>query len=182
MAASVIPCPSSITDKTVVVDTTSQGERVLLVSDTSNITKSVDSTKDEVLVKGNNVVIQGDRNDSTIQATSISLQMSNPNRPSGTPGANNGNRRGGGNFGGGQGGQNPLGVNNFIGTIDNINADNFTIKTFNNTTYTVKISDSVKYKKTEKGSVSDIKQGSAIIAFGNSDTSGSVTARNISIQ
>jgi flagellar basal body-associated protein FliL len=188
---------SSIADKTAVIDTSdNNGQRIVLLSDTSTITKTVDATKDDILKVDANIVVQGTKSDTTITADKITLTESfnrtpNSTNPSRTPRANNGGNgnngqpQGTGDGPGGNGGQfggnNPYGANATIGKITKIDGNTVIIQAFNQTTYTLTISDATKYKKQAQGTVSDIKSGMTVNAIGTADTTGKITARNISI-
>jgi len=180
---------SSIDGKNAVVEAqNNQGQRIVTLSDTTTVTKSVDATKDEVLTVDNQITINGKKgDDGSVSADIIQLMMPRNNqrmqdqngdtpqvtrqRPSGTPQMR---------FGG-QGQNSFLDPNTFIGKIKSVDGSKVTITSLNNSDLVINISDDTKFKKQVVGTIADIVTGSKVTVIGNSNTSCSINARNVVI-
>jgi hypothetical protein len=181
---------SSISSQTAVVDSSDgQGQRIVIISGSTVITKEVTANKDDLLKTGQTISVQWTKNGDNIMADTISLPRQFNQQGNSNNGAYGGQFRGSsGNAGNGgrqfAGGGSPTdtqNVNTYRGTIDKIDGNNVEIKTQNGTVYNIIIQDSTKYQQQEQGTVADLVVDKTVTVIGNTDSTGSITARNITI-
>jgi hypothetical protein len=175
---------SSISGKTAVIDAqNNQGQRIVILSDSTNITKTVDTNRDEVLKVSQNIIITGDKqDDGSINAKNINMFRTgnndgNSNRPNFQRGTGSGTTMFRQDFGG----QGVMNSTTFIGSIESIDGDKVKIKTFLGDELTINIQTDTTFKKQDTGTLDDLKQDSNVNVIGNTDSSGTITARNIMI-
>jgi len=68
-----------------------------------------------------------------------------------------------------------------IGEVISVDADSITVKTQDNGSKIVIVSNSTKINKTSEGSRSDLTTGSQVTVIGSENSDGSLTAQNISV-
>jgi len=176
----------NITDNTLIIDTdTNEGQKIVILSDTSTITKNTEANISDLAV-AQNVLISGDLKDTTISAKSITIVPARNRRSSSSSSDQSSNGQSQQNSIPGQGGngggfQNLFDKNTFNGKILTISDKQIVIQSFNNTQYNVNFQTSTLFKKQISGTKDDIKKDINILIIGKADSSGTVTARNISI-
>jgi len=202
---------ASIVDKNLIVDVANNGgQKIILLSDTNTqISKTEDSNKDNILKIDQTVSVDGDKNSDTVTAKTITLrqiQAPNPQNPAPQgqmpnqgmiPGGNNG-AQGGRMMGANQ--NPPNGAQNFIfGKITAIeggkvtiqsqgrpNPQNMAVQGNSNppspTTTTILITNDTKYKQQTNLKISEIQADQAVTVTGMTDPSGSITARSVVIE
>jgi hypothetical protein len=188
---------ASIQDKTATVNIENNGgQRIVILSDTTNITKTESTSKDQIIQVDQTISVEGDKTDSGINAKTVT-QMDNlfqqqENNPNGAPGGNPSQDMGNdtppdfGNNAPPRRNQNPNSQQNgqrngTFGTIEKIDGDSVTIKAINGDETTISLQKDTQYKKVSKGTLSDIKADIQVTVTGSADSSGIITARNIII-
>jgi len=164
---------NSLSAGSLIVDTSNgQGQRIVTLSSTANITKYVDATMADVLIPNQNVMVNLTSDNNT--AVTITLALARPNRnPASAPRQP---RTGAGGAGGVA--QNPNTINGMILSID---GNQVTISSMRNSNKTININSSTKYKKQIPAVLSDIIVGANITVIGTASSAGTVIARNINV-
>jgi hypothetical protein len=200
----------SITDKNLIVDVSNNGgQKIVILSDTgTQISKTEDAIKDNVLKVDQTISVDGDKNGDSVTAKTITQRQLPTNNRDGNQNPGNmpnpaimegGNPAQGGRMMQNQGGTNlqgPAGAQNItFGKITAIDGDTITIQGVgrpggnpnNNSTpqtptsTTILINSDTKYKQQSNLKISDLKADQSVTIVGNTDTSGSITARNVVI-
>jgi Cu/Ag efflux protein CusF len=161
----------------VVTSSDNSGDKIVLLSDTTKISKTNNVSKDQVLASDQSVQIQTSGTDGNLQAVKITKvelpggqnQSRNTNR-SRPAGAQNGQAFGGN-----------ADRTRIIGTIKSFDDKSVTVTAFNQNETTVNLQSSTVFAVQADGAIADLKTGQTIQVVG-ATTSGVTSATNITIQ
>jgi hypothetical protein len=179
----------AIADKQLTVEDSTGNQDLIVLSDTTRVTKTSTDTSDDVLKVNNNIMVvpqSGTSNPAV--ATSITLQPAPTANTNGTNGNMNntgGNGTGRGNRTGGTGtppagAQNSAFANMIRGQITAIDGQTVTVKNFNGDSVTVTYNDQTKFGKVDTGAITDIAANQNVTVT-TTTSNGIDTARTVSI-
>ena len=177
----------SVQDKQITVEDSDGNQNLIVLSDTTRISKDTTDTASDVLKTDNNITAVTQPGSNPAVATTITIQpqiANDPNNPNSNPaGGQNGQNRGGRN--GANPNQTPpqgAGQNqNMIrGQITSIDGQTVKVKNFNGSEVSVTYNDQTKFSKVEQGAIADIIEGQKV-TVSSTTANGINTARLINI-
>ncbi|MEI6728631.1 MAG: hypothetical protein WCK98_03225 [bacterium] len=161
----------------VVTSSDNSGDKIVLLSDTTKISKTNNVSKDQVLASDQNVQIQTSGTDGNLQA----VKITKVELPGGQNQSRNASRSRPAGAQNGQGFGGSTDRTRIIGTVKSFDDKSVTVTAFNQNETTVNLQSSTVFAVQADGAVADLKAGQTIQVVG-ATTSGVTSASNITIQ